>query len=129
MDILSPQPVIDAVKNKMYDLDIYIFYSLIYRSKERNFRDFGEDPNTRKVIKDYILRRFNWKIDESYLCFSPGVCFYYLLFYYSFFFIFIQGPSISVSFQGFIRPGQKLVSFLPIYHPVHAIAEQCGFLF
>jgi cystathionine beta-lyase len=67
------------------------------------------DPDYDNSIAAWLLKRFEWKIDTTWLAFCPGV---------------VAGLNHAV--QAFTKPGDKVLIQTPVYHPFFYAVKQNG---
>ncbi len=58
------------------------------------------------VIRDWIFKRHQWRTDETWMCFVPGI---------------VKGIAYAVTH--FTQPGDKIVIQPPVYHPFRIVPE------
>jgi cysteine-S-conjugate beta-lyase len=60
-------------------------------------------------ITDWMLKRHNWKIQNDWICFSPGVV-----------------PALNLCTLAFTRPGDSIIIQPPVYPPFFSAVESHG---
>jgi cysteine-S-conjugate beta-lyase len=94
MDFLPPEDVLEALGNRLkHGIFGYTFVG---------------DP-TADSIKDWIQKRHGWKIEKSWLQYSPGVV-----------------PAISTIIQALTSPLDKILVQSPVYTPFFNLVEDNG---
>jgi cystathionine beta-lyase len=95
MDFQCPQPVIDALKRRA-EQEIY-GYSW---HKTSVYLD---------AVSNWMRRRHEWKIDNEWIVFSPGIV-----------------PAIKMLVQTFTNIGEKVIVQPPVYYPFFSAVENNG---
>lgn len=91
MDFLPPQEVLDSLHERLkHGIFGYTFV--------------GEGAAS--SMKDWVLKRHGWNIEESWLQYSPGVV-----------------PAISTVIQALTVPGDKVLVQSPVYTPFFSLVE------
>lgn len=92
MDFSPPAKVTEAIKNRVeHGIFGYTF----------------TPPQTALAIKEWLERRHDWKIETSWIQYSPGVV-----------------PSISTIIQALTSPGDKVMLQSPVYTPFFTMIEK-----
>lgn len=94
MDFKSPDFIIKAIRKRV-DHEIMGY----------SFRP----PEYFKSITNWMLKRHNWKIQDEWICFSPGVV-----------------PALNLCTLSFTRPGDSIIIQPPVYPPFFSAVENHG---
>jgi cystathionine beta-lyase len=62
-----------------------------------------------QAVRDWMERRFSWKVDKKWIVFTPGVV-----------------PAVNFAVQAFSRPGEKIIIQPPVYYPFRLAVENNG---
>ncbi len=94
MDFKTPDFIINAIRKRLeHEILGYSFRPHLYY----------------KSIIDWHLKRYNWKIDKGWICFSPGVV-----------------PALNLCTLAFTRPGDSIIVQPPVYFPFFSAVESHG---
>ena len=94
MDFCCPEPLLKALKRR---IEVGTFgYPLL-------------SPEFSRAVAGWMRRRFQWTIQEEWVCFVNAVV-----------------PGLVNAIQAFTRPGAKVLIPSPVYHPFHRIIGDCG---
>lgn len=85
MDFKAPQQVLDA---------------LVSRTEHGVFGYTAVDQDVKDSIVNWLDKRHNWKINDEWLSFSPGVV-----------------TSLHMAIQALTNPGDKVIIQTPVYTP------------
>jgi len=80
--------------------------ALIERAKHGVYGYTIINPEVKGSIVNWLHRRFNWKIEEEWLSFSPGVV-----------------TSLHIAVQAFTEPEDKVLIQTPVYPPFYNVIE------
>ena len=94
MDFCTPQFIIDALQDRLHHA--VLGYSMP-----------GEEWS--KAIINWVNDRYNWKIENDWLGFIPGI---------------VRG--IAFVIKTFTNPNDKVMVMSPVYHPFFHVAEDNG---
>jgi cystathionine beta-lyase len=61
------------------------------------------------TIRDWVMSKHNWKIENDWICFSPGIV-----------------PALNLSTLAFTRPGDSVIIQPPVYPPFFTAVENHG---
>ena len=67
---------------------------------------FNHTERFRQAISSWVLRRHNWRIDNDWILFSPGVV-----------------PALAAIVLAFTEPNDKIIVQPPVYHPFFYVVE------
>ncbi|MFX1375163.1 MAG: MalY/PatB family protein [Promethearchaeota archaeon] len=94
MDFRSPEPIINAIIDRVsHGIFGYSYFHSAYYD----------------AVLSWFKRHYNWKLNRSWLSFTPGVI-----------------PAINVSLQAFTNPGDKIILQNPVYHPFFGAIKNNG---
>ncbi len=94
MDFKTPGFVVDKLKNRL------------------NHEIFGysfRPPDYNKSIISWFQSRHNWRIEEEWICFCPGIV-----------------PALNICTLAFTSPGDKIIVQPPVYFPFFSAVESHG---
>lgn len=80
--------------------------ALIERAKHGVYGYTIINPEVKGSIVNWLHRRFNWKVEEEWLSFSPGVV-----------------TSLHIAVQAFTEPEDKVLIQTPVYPPFYNVIE------
>ena len=94
MDFKTPDFIIDALKKRLeHEIMGYSFHP------EKYFTS----------ISAWFLKRHNWKIENEWICFCPGIV-----------------PALNLCTLAFTRPGDSVIIQPPVYTPFFSAVENHG---
>jgi cystathionine beta-lyase len=94
MDFKTPDFIISALKKRLeHEIMGYSFHPPEYFSS----------------ISAWLLKRHNWKIEDEWICFCPGIV-----------------PALNLCTLAFTRPGDSIIIQPPVYTPFFAAVENHG---
>lgn len=94
MDFTCPQPVLDAMKQRI-------------DGKIIGYTTHLTDPDYFKAIQDWFERRQGWKIAREEIVYSPGTVY-----------------SLAAAVKAFTEPGEKVIIQRPVYAPFTRVVEE-----
>jgi cystathionine beta-lyase len=94
MDFKTPGFIVDKLRNRLG----HEIYGYSFRSA-----DYYES------IRKWFLSRHNWKIEQEWICFCPGVV-----------------PALNICTLSFTRPGDSIIVQPPVYFPFFSAVESHG---
>jgi len=94
MDFLTPDFIIRAMRKRL-DHEI-MGYTL-------------RPPEYAHSLTRWLLARHNWKVEDEWVCFSPGVV-----------------PALNLCTLAFTRPGDSIIVQPPVYFPFFSAVENHG---
>lgn len=94
MDFLAPEPVIAALQKRV---------------SHGVFGYANEPPQLREVMRDWLIRRFNWRVPADALVFTPGVV-----------------TAFNVASRAFCSPGDGVLVQAPVYPPMRTAPANFG---
>ncbi|MGB8490901.1 MAG: PatB family C-S lyase [Bacteroidales bacterium] len=94
MDFRTPDFIIKALRDR-----------LSHEVMGYSFRP----PEYYQSITDWTFRRHNWKIENEWICFSPGIV-----------------PALNLCTLAFTRPGDSIIVQPPVYFPFFSAVENHG---
>jgi cystathionine beta-lyase len=98
MDFRGPDEVIEAV---------------IERARQGMFGYTAPTQHYYRVVRDWMAKRQNWKVEQDWIVVTPGVV-----------------PALNLLIRTFLKPGEKVLVQPPVYYPFyHAIENnECQIL-
>ncbi len=84
----------------------FITEALIERCKHGIFGYPVMQNDYYSIIKNWIYDRHQWKVQEDWMCFVPGI---------------VKGLAYSITH--FTKPGDKIIIQPPVYHPFRIVPE------
>ncbi len=66
-------------------------------------------PSYYKATMDWLLKRFNWKIESDWIQFAPGVV-----------------PGLNAIVAAYTKPGDEVIVQTPVYHPFYKVIKNNG---
>jgi cystathionine beta-lyase len=91
MDFKTPDFIVDALKKRCE----HEIFGYTFRSENFN-----------KSIKNWMLKRHNWKIENNWISFSPAVV-----------------PALNFAVLAYTNPGDKIIVQSPVYFPFFSAIE------
>ncbi|TAJ12429.1 putative C-S lyase [Marinilabiliaceae bacterium JC017] len=91
MDFSAPPAVCEAIQARA----AHNIYGYTIRTKEFN-----------EAIKNWLMRRHNWSVENSWIEYSPGVV-----------------PALTFSIMSFTMPGDGVIIQTPVYPPFYSVVK------
>jgi len=94
MDFKTPDFITSALRKRLE----HEIFGYSFRPSEYN-----------KSIASWLLRKHNWRIEEEWICFCPGIV-----------------PALNLCTLAFTRPGDSVIVQPPVYFPFFSAVENHG---